>query len=169
MEQWLKTLTGSMCIITILMHLLPGGKFTKYVRFYAGLLFFLMAVRPIMNFFTGEGEFERLLQLEFLKEEYYDMETSIAGMEELKNSQIAEAYHTELYRQVQEIAVSCGVSVSGLELKFGEDDVYSLEKIEIATENEAAETCCEALKNELSGLYMIEKRDILIKNRRGQE
>lgn len=169
MEQWLKTLTGSMCVITILMHLLPGGKFTKYVRFYAGLLFFLMAARPVMNLFTGEGELERLLQLEFLKEEYYDMETSIAGMEELKNNRITEAYHAELYRQIQEMAASYDVSVAGLELKFDENDEYSLEKVEIVVEAEGAEAACEALKNEISGLYMIGKRDILIKKRGEQE
>ncbi|MDO4321757.1 MAG: stage III sporulation protein AF [Lachnospiraceae bacterium] len=168
MGQWLKTLTGSMCVITILMHLLPGGKFTKYIRFYAGLLFFLMAIRPIMNFFTGEGEFERLLQLEFLKEEYYDMETSIAGMEELKSDQVAEAYRSELYRQIQAMADSYGISVTEMELKFDGGDGYLLEKIEIVTEAGAGEQDCEALKDELSGLYMVEKRDILIKNRRGQ-
>ncbi len=163
MEQWLKTLTGSMCVITILMHLLPGGKFTKYVRFYAGLLFFLMAIRPVMNLFTGEGEFERLLQLEFLKEDYYDMETSIAGMEELKNSRIAEAYQGEIYRQVRDMAVSCGVTVAELELKFSEDDEYSLEKVDILAEADGEERCFESLKNELSGLYMVEKRNIRIR------
>ena len=81
MEQWLKTMTGSMCVITILMHLLPQGKFTKYVRFYAGLLLFLIAVRPVLNIFTGDGGFERLLQMEFIREESYDMETFAVGIE----------------------------------------------------------------------------------------
>lgn len=166
MEQWLKTLTGSMCILTILMHLLPRGKFTRYVRFYAKLLFFLMAARPILNLFTGEGEFERLLQLEFLKEEYYDMETSVEGMEELKNSRIKEAYQTELYRQVREIAVSCQISVKELELKFDRDDEYLLKGIEIVADAEADDRRCETLKSELSGLYMIGPREIIIRKRR---
>lgn len=171
MEEWLKSLTVGMCVITILMHLLPRGKFTKYVRFYAGLLFFLMAVRPLTQFFMGDGEFERLLQLEFLKEEYYDMETSIAGMEELKNSRIAEAYHGELYRQIREMAGSYGVSPKEVELQFDQENTYSLKKVNITAElpADSAAAACEALKDEISGLYMIEKRDISIREWRGRQ
>lgn len=166
MEQWLKTLAGSMCVITILMHLLPDGKFTKYVRFYAGLLFFLIAVRPVMTLFTGEGEFERLLQLAFLREEYYDMETSVAGMEELKNDSIAEAYQEELRRQMQEMAQSYGITVCGIALRFDSEDVYSLEKIELTVEEIQEDGRGEALQSELCSLYALPRRDILITVRR---
>jgi stage III sporulation protein AF len=161
MTQWLKTLTGSMCVITILMHIVPGGKFRKYVRFYGGLLFFLIAVRPVLNFFAGDGELERLIQLEFLKEEYYDMETSIAGIEELKDSRITEAYREEMRRQIREMADACGLEVSEITLQFEAQDAYIPEQITL-TVTGGADTEAEALKNEIAGLYSIAERKIQI-------
>ena len=32
MTQWLKTVSAGLCILTILLHLVPQGKFAKYVR-----------------------------------------------------------------------------------------------------------------------------------------
>ena len=65
MREWLKLLLYSICIITLLLHLLPDGKFVKYVRFYAGLLFFLIALEPLLGLFLGNGELTKLLQLRF--------------------------------------------------------------------------------------------------------
>lgn len=131
MSEWLKILTGSLCILTILFHLLPQGKFGSYVRFYGGLLFFLVAVGPLLNFFFGEGELERLLKLEFLKEEYYDARTSVEGMAELKNERILAAYRRELERQVKEIAAAYGVEAVDVEMIYDREDEYALKEISL--------------------------------------
>ncbi|MCI8317799.1 MAG: stage III sporulation protein AF [Lachnospiraceae bacterium] len=166
MEQWLKTMTGSMCVITILMHLLPQGKFTKYVRFYAGLLLFLIAVRPILNVFTGEGGFERLLQMEFLREESYDMETFAIGMEELKDDRIARAYQEELRRQIREMTASYGLEPVEILFEVDEADPYRVKKIEISVWELKDTRQSDALKEELFTLYMVDKKDIVITGRR---
>ena len=70
MMQWLKSVSSCLCILTIVLHLVPEGKFAKYVHFYAGLLFFLMTSEPVVELFVGDGELERLIKLEFLKEDY---------------------------------------------------------------------------------------------------
>ena len=106
MAEWLKSLAGGLCILTVLLHLIPDGKFTKYVKFYAGLLFFLIAARPVIRFFAGDGELERLLRLEFVKEEHYDLQNAVEGMSELKNSQISAALKQEIVRQITEISAA---------------------------------------------------------------
>ncbi len=121
MTQWLKTLAGCLCVLTVLMHLIPKGKFSGYVRFYGGLLFFLVAAGPIWKLMAGEGELERLLQLEFLRNDYYDLESSVTGMAELKNDQIREAYRGEIVRQICEIASAYGIKAEDVQVTFGED------------------------------------------------
>lgn len=133
MVQWLKTVTGSLCVLTILLHLLPEGKFASYVRFYGGLLFFLVAVSPLLGFFFGEGELERLLKLEFLKEQYYDAETSVEGMADLKNEQILAAFRKEMERQASEIASAYGVGVREATITYSPGDEYEPEEITIKT------------------------------------
>ncbi len=141
MIAWLKTLVGAVCILTILLHLIPEGKFAKYVRFYAGLLFFLMAVSPLLDFLTGEGELERLLQLEFLKEDYYNLETAVEGMGELKNDAILAAYQIEIRRQIQTVAEAYGANAGAVEVAFDPADEYQIRavSIELMNDTEAGE------------------------------
>ena len=183
MSQWLKNLTGCLCILTILMHLVPNKKFSRYVRFYGGLLFFLVAADPLLNLFAGEGELERVLQLSFLKEDYYDLESSVAGMAELKNERILEAYRGEIARQVRETGAAYGLAVSDVSLTFDEDDAYRLTEIsftidsvpvqdlngdalsektsgqEIWTED-VPENAVEDLRREIAGVYGLEQNRI---------
>lgn len=160
MSQWLKNLTGCLCILTVLMHLVPNRKFSRYVRFYGGLLFFLVAAGPIWNLFAGEGELERVLQLSFLKEDYYDLESSVAGMAELKNDRILEAYRGEITRQICETGAAYGLAVSDVGLTFDEDDAYRLTEISFsvgpAEENKTAEESKTA-GQELNGSALSEK------------
>lgn len=162
MANWLKLLMGGICIITILLHLLPEGKFTKYVKFYAGLLFCLMVLKPVLNFFAGDGEFERLLSLELLKEKYYELETSIEGIEELKNHEIMEAYRAELTRQIRELGNSYQIEISEIDTYFDEKDEYQLKGIELSVKEGTEDTKIEELKKEISQLYLVERKDILV-------
>lgn len=131
MIEWLKTLIGGICILTILLNLLPDGKFTKYVRFYAGLIFFLMAVSPVLRFFAGAGELERLLELEFLREDYYDLETAVEGMSDLKNDYIQAACQNEILRQIEEIASAYGLPGARAEAAFDPSDGWTPTQIRI--------------------------------------
>ncbi len=163
MSGWLKTLTGSLCVLTILLHLVPAGKFASYVRFYAGLLFFLVAVSPLLDFFFGEGELTRLLKLEFLKEEYYDVQTSIEGMEDLKNDRILEAYRTEIKRQIREIASACGLPAASVELSWSGEDEYALESVRItAGEISDGPEAVSEIMEEIAGLFALDQEDIHI-------
>ena len=130
MREWLKLLLYSICIITLLLHLLPDGKFVKYVRFYAGLLFFLIALEPLLGLFLGNGELTKLLQLRFLKEEYRDLSGTVEGLGELKNTRIREAYQKEINRQIAEIAASCTGKEASARITFSADG-YTPESAEI--------------------------------------
>ena len=165
--QWLKTMVGSLCVMMLLMQLLPQGKFAKYVRFYAGLLLLLIAVRPALQLLAGEGELERLLQLEFLKEEYYDMETSLEGMDELKNSRIAGAYQSELHRQILDLASYCGAEVTEVRLLFDGENEYQIRKIVLDVDaSQAQSTALEGLRREIAQLYQVRMEDIVTEERR---
>ena len=161
MIQWLKTVTATMCILTLLFHLIPGGKFEKYVKFYGGLLFFLVAAGPLLQFFAGEGEMERLLRLEFVKEELEELAISAKGMEELKNDQILEAYRKELMRQVEEIAAAYGLKTEELQLTFDEQEPYLLTGISLRVE-ENDDAAIEAFREETAGIFAVPDRRIRI-------
>ncbi len=166
-SEWLRILTGSLCLLTILLHLVPDGKFAKYVRFYGGLLFFLIAAEPVLRIFAGEGELERLLQIEFLKEEYYDMETAVEGMADLKNDRIEEAYRQEITRQVEAVCAACGLTGVQAEVMFGEDGYSPASVFVSCTLTGCPEGAVQAARSELSGVYMLPLSKISITVRQG--
>ena len=43
---WVKNLVFYLVFLTLVFHLLPSGKYEKYVQLYAGMVFILVAVRP---------------------------------------------------------------------------------------------------------------------------
>lgn len=162
MTQWLKTVSAGLCILTILLHLIPQGKFARYVRFYAGLLFFLMAAEPVWELFAGEGELERLMELEFLKEDYYELETSVKGMEELKNDSIERAYQQEICRQIEELAGAYGLTAQ-IQTEFEKEDGFTLKRVVISSPDAEAEVL-EAVCQEIAGVYLLEQKDIRVVN-----
>ena len=164
MTQWLKNMIGSLCLLTILLHLIPKGKYAKYVRFYAGLLFFLVASGPLLQILGGEGELERLLQLEFVKNEYYDLESAAEGMAELKNERIREAYDRELRRQISGIAEAYGFAVETVCLNFDPKDGYTLTGVSIyLKEGEYSDDAAKQMQNEIASVYLIDLNRITVR------
>lgn len=161
MGQWVKNVSAGLCILTILLHLVPNGKFEKYVRFYGGLLFLLVAAEPVLDFFTEEGALERLIQLEFLKEEHYELETSLKGMEELKNNSIRQAYQQEIQRQLEEIVQTYGLEQVQAEAKFAAEDGYVLDQVWINAKDADTATL-NRLCQEIAGIYSLEQTEIRI-------
>lgn len=168
MREWVKTLIGGVCVLTILIHLIPEGRFAKYVRFYAGLLFFLMAAGPVLGWFAGEGELERLLTMEFLKEDYYDLETAVEGMSELKNDRIRESYQREILRQLQEIARAYGSPGAKVEAVFDREGGYALEGVSIRTEA-GEQVNGDGLRQEIAGVYGLSGKEIAITGQEGEK
>lgn len=164
MTQWLKNISAGLCILTILLHLVPQGKFDKYVRFYGGLLFLLVAAEPVLELFTGSGELERLIRLEFLKEDHYELETSLKSMEELKNASIEQAYQQEIQRQLQETVSAYGLSDTKVQAVFEEENGYLLAAVFLdAADAESA--VLEQIRHEIAGIYSIEQNKICIRTR----
>lgn len=172
MKEWMKTLVGAICILTVLLNLVPNGKFEKYVRFYAGLLFFLIAVTPILHWFGKAGSLERLLQIEFLKEDYEELEAVVAGMDELKNDQIRAACQQEILRQVEQIASAYGSPAKEVQVFF-DSDGYTPTDAALCLgngtdENHLAEAAAE-IRREISAVYGIENSRIQITEPGGRQ
>lgn len=162
MQEWVRTIIGTICILTVLINLIPNGKFAGYVRFYAGLIFFLMAAAPILQWFTGEGELERFLEIAFLKEEYSDLETAVEGMSDLKSEQIRIACQKELQRQVGAIASAYGGEATKVQVSFGEPDGYGMTGVSLCLpEGTDAETK-DRIRKELAAVFELPEARIQI-------
>lgn len=149
--QWVKTLMVSICIMTILSQLVPKEKYAKYVRFYSGLVFIFIAAGPVLNFFSGETEFADCLKIEFLKEEYSELERKADSLAEIKTEQILNSFEKESSRQIVMLASAYGFEDPKVSIRYGDD--FSIQEIELWVEGN--QTYVE-LQKELKEIYAAE-------------
>ena len=114
MQNWIKTLVVGSCLLTMLLHMIPNGKFVKYVRFYAGLIFVLLAMQPVIQLLSGDT-LEELLQFALLRAE---LATAVESMRELKDSQIMAACQKELVSQLEDLSCACGADTAHVTVRF---------------------------------------------------
>lgn len=91
---WVKPIIYFSIFITVMLQLLPGEKYTKYIRFFAGLLMIVLVMRPVLNLF-GEGDFsEKIFNESFYQEQSAEIDLDIEEMEEQ-----SQAYYEKLIEE----------------------------------------------------------------------
>ncbi len=79
---WIRPIIYFSIFITVMLQLLPGEKYTKYIRFFAGLLMIVLVLGPVFRLF-GEGDFsKKIFDEEFYKEQSKEITFDIEAMEE---------------------------------------------------------------------------------------
>ena len=119
MQNWIKTLVVGSCLLTMLLHMIPNGKFVKYVRFYAGLIFVLLAMQPVIQLLSGDT-LEKLLRFALLREDSAELAIAVESMRELKDSQIMAACQKELVSQLEDLSCACGADTAHVTVRFSD-------------------------------------------------
>lgn len=52
---WIKPILYFSIFITVMLQLLPTDKYTKYIRFFAGLLMIVLVISPVFRLLGGDG------------------------------------------------------------------------------------------------------------------
>jgi len=50
--EWTRNFAFYMIIITVIIQIVPGETYKKYVRFFVGMVLILMLTQPILNLFS---------------------------------------------------------------------------------------------------------------------
>lgn len=83
---WLRSLAYFMVFSTILLHMIPGQNYQKYIRFFTGLLLVILLIAPVMEFFSGNG-IEEILDGSAYQQSLKQLEEAVSYMGQLENSQ----------------------------------------------------------------------------------
>ena len=66
---WIKNLAVFYLLFTMVLHLVPAGKYEKYVRFFMGLLLILILLIPVFTLFGKAEELGESFQILYDKKE----------------------------------------------------------------------------------------------------
>ena len=105
---WIKCLAIFYILLTMLIHLVPTGKYQRYVRFFMGLLLMVMLITPMLSILekakTLPESFSSLYQQEEKKRLTLDMEN-------LQKSLLEKGVEEQLEKNIPESLKKKGIEV----------------------------------------------------------
>lgn len=130
-------------LITTIMNLVPNRQYQKYIRFFAGLIFALYLLMPIVKALSGEDLLQSLessLELNVDSEELEKYSEDINSAEE---EQLIKNYQSAVEEQIDQLADenSLQVDTCNSEVTWDEEEQQPvLESIDVVVETEKSDT-----------------------------
>ena len=62
MSEWLKGLVGYCMITSIIMQMIPNGKYEPYIRLFTGFLLILLILQPVLKIRDADGFLDRQIE-----------------------------------------------------------------------------------------------------------
>lgn len=120
---WIKNLAVFYILFTAVLHLVPEGKYEKYVRLFMGLLLILMMSSPI---FVLLGKAESF-SVSFFNN--YQSENTLREREETQNLQklyLERGYELELENKIKNNLKNRGIELQGLKVNIEGEHVSAV-------------------------------------------
>ena len=97
--QWIWNLAVFYILFTAILHLVPDGKYEKYVRFFMGLLLIFMMSTPVFALFGKGQELAGNFQMFYEKENRQKEEQELYALQKLC---LQKSYLLELRKKIRE-------------------------------------------------------------------
>lgn len=110
---WIKNLAVFYLLFTMVLHLVPAGKYEKYVRFFMGLLLILLLLIPVFTLLGKADELGQSFQLLYAKEEE---ERKIQEGENLQKMFVWKNLEKQLEEEITEELKKKYMEVKGVEI-----------------------------------------------------
>lgn len=93
--EWIKSAAYYMVLITVFMQILPGEKYRKYIRFFAGVLLVIILLTPLCKLTGMKGDLAGLYQGKIYEEDVRRIEEAGSYLTDLTGQGAAENYGWE--------------------------------------------------------------------------
>lgn len=132
--EWIRNLTAFFLFLSVMENLLPGQKYGKYIRLFAGMVLILLAVEPFTSGFNLDEVLARSYEDLVIRGEAGELKEQLGATEQKRLGQILSQYEEAVGRDVRELAQSAQAEKEKLSNRIQE--YYGLEEqyveIEIA-------------------------------------
>lgn len=108
---WVRNLTGYFLFMAVLENLLPGKKYAKYIKFFAGIVLILLVLQPIAGSTQLEEIVARHYEAFIFQNQADDLRREILGVEKQRLEQIFRQYEQAVENDVSQMAEDAGFAV----------------------------------------------------------
>ena len=165
--EWIRNLVAFFLFLSVMENLLPGQKYGKYIRMFAGMVLILLAVEPFTSGFDLEEVLARSYEKLVIRGEAGELKASLGAAEREYLGKILSQYEEVVVRDVQELAASCGLTLAECSVRIEDressPDFGTVQKISAVLPPQSGEAEKEKLSNKIQEYYGLEERYVEIK------
>lgn len=107
--EWIRGLTAFFLFLSVMENLLPGKKYGKYIRLFAGMVLILVALQPL----RGAADLEEVLARSYeglmIRGEADELREDFGQTQKQRLRQIFSQYESAAAQDVERLAQGCGV------------------------------------------------------------
>ena len=164
--EWVRNLTAFFLFLSVMENLLPGQKYGKYIRLFAGMVLILLAVEPFTSGFDLEEVLARSYEDLVIRGEAEELKEQLGEAERERLGQVLSRYEDAVSRDVRELARSLGLTVSEcsvrIEDKESSPEFGSVREISVVLASRPGKTEQEKLSNKIQEYYGLEEQYVEI-------
>lgn len=170
---YIKEFLALFVLMTMLLYLVPGEAFKKYVRFFMEFVLTLGVLAPVLSFFYDSDEFLEKIAYEEFTSGLAELSKDTQKISFLQNPYYIEEYEQAIEVDVAQIAEQYEFTVTKVEAELS--DTYELESVSLwitnqnqgefasdAAEDEDKEYLYAGLKEKLLSYYQVDEEKIEI-------
>lgn len=132
---WAQSIIIAVIIATIIEMILPSGSSKKYIKVVTGVYILFTIISPVITKFTGKTlAVSDILELDSYVNEIKQKEVSQNLLAENNSSSIKDIYTANLKSDIKNKLKQKGYSANNIVLTVGDDENYTLNKIELDIE-----------------------------------
>ena len=164
--EWIRNLTAFFLFLSVMENLLPGQKYGKYIRLFAGMVLILLAVEPFTSGFNLDEVLARSYEDLVIRGEAGELKEQLGATEQKRLGQILSQYEEAVGRDVRELAQSCGLTVMDCRVRSeGDEDspeFGTVREIAAVLPAQSAQAEKEKLSNRIQEYYGLEEQYVEI-------
>lgn len=134
--EYIKGVLALFVLLMLLLYLVPGDGFKKYIRFFGEIVLTIGFLSPVLHVIYDSDKFLALIDYEQFSEQISELSRDMERVEYIQNNYYLEEYEMAIAGDVTRITEQYGFIVK--EVKVNLSEAYTLDSIYLSlTEQEA--------------------------------
>lgn len=118
---WLRSITCYILLMSVLDNLLPGKKYGKYLRLFAGMVLILLVLSPLTSSLRLEDKIAHYYETFLFQDQAKDLERELLGVESKRLSAMIRQYEEAVAQDVALMAEEAGLMAVSCRVQIEEN------------------------------------------------
>lgn len=119
---WIRNLTGYFLFMSVLDNLLPGKKYTRYIRLFSGMVLILLVLQPLTVSLRLEERIAHYYESFVFQYQADDLKQELLGVEKQQLEQLIGQYEHAVEQDVEQMAEDAGFTVQSCLAQIGREE-----------------------------------------------